>query len=49
ANTGSIQVSLPCEAMQDGKVGETINLMNLESKATVRGRIISATEAELAF
>ena len=35
------------EAMQQGRIGETIQLQNMETKAPVRGKVISATEVEV--
>lgn len=44
---GGMTITTKGEAMQQGRVGETIQLQNMESKAPVRGKVISATEVEI--
>jgi flagella basal body P-ring formation protein FlgA len=42
-------VTVSGEAMQDGRMGDTIRVQNTESKSIVQGKIISAEEVEIAF
>ena len=40
------EFTIGAEAMQNGRIGEVIQVMNSASKAIVRGKVISATEVE---
>ena len=40
------EFTVGAEAMQNGRIGEVIQVMNSASKAIVRGKVISATEVE---
>jgi flagella basal body P-ring formation protein FlgA len=46
---GNLAVTVSGEAMQDGRMGDTIRVQNTESKSIVQGKIISAEEVEIAF
>lgn len=49
ARVGGLNISAMGEALQDGHAGEVIQLRNLDSKATVQGRVVNASEVEIAF
>jgi flagella basal body P-ring formation protein FlgA len=46
---GNLAVTVSGEAMQDGRLGDTIRVQNTESKSIVQGKIISAEEVEIAY
>ncbi|HEY4262287.1 MAG TPA: flagellar basal body P-ring formation chaperone FlgA [Schlesneria sp.] len=46
---GNLAVTVSGEAMQDGRIGDTIRVQNTESKSIVQGKIISAEEVEIAY
>ena len=46
---GTLSVTAVGEALQDGHVGDVIQLRNIESKATVQGRVTAAGEVEVTF
>jgi len=46
---GDLRVSARGEALQEGRVGDLIRLQNVESRAVVRGRVISAEEVEVEY
>lgn len=47
AREAGYEFSLSVEAMQNGRIGDAIQLKNIQSGLPVTGRILSATEAEL--
>jgi flagella basal body P-ring formation protein FlgA len=49
ARIGNLAVTVSGEAMQDGRMGDTIRVQNTESKSIVQGKIISAEEVEIAY
>ncbi|MBI5760056.1 MAG: flagellar basal body P-ring formation protein FlgA [Planctomycetales bacterium] len=49
AKSGILIVTTSGEALQDGRVGERIRVRNVDSKAIVLGRVISATEVEISL
>jgi flagella basal body P-ring formation protein FlgA len=49
ARIGPLNVTVTGEALQEGRLGETIRLRNVDSNANVQGRVISPTEVEIAF
>ncbi len=49
ANAGAVSVIMTGEAMQEGRAGETIRLRNVDSNATVQGRVTGANEVEISF
>lgn len=49
ARVGSLSVAATGEALQEGRLGETIRLRNTESNATVQGRVVSPGEVEISF
>ncbi len=49
ARVGGLNITATGEALQDGHLGEVIQLRNLDSKANVQGRVISAGEVEISF
>lgn len=49
ARVGVLSVAATGEALQEGRLGETIRLRNTESNATVQGRVTSAGEVEISF
>ena len=49
ARVGSVSVSATGEALQDGRLGETIRLRNLESNATIQGRVARPGEVEISY
>ncbi|MDA1018128.1 MAG: flagellar basal body P-ring formation chaperone FlgA [Planctomycetota bacterium] len=46
---GIMTISVSGEALQDGRVGETIKVRNVDSKKIVQGRVISAHEVEISL
>lgn len=46
---GDFSVIARGEALQDGKVGDSIRLQNVDSKAVVQGRVISAGQVEVDY
>ncbi|MDR1043634.1 MAG: flagellar basal body P-ring formation chaperone FlgA [Candidatus Adiutrix sp.] len=49
ARQGGLKVSATGQAKQDGALGETITLLNLDSKKTVSGRVIGPSQVEIVF
>ena len=49
AKIGDLNITVRGEAMQDGRVGETIRVQNSESKTIVQGRVLSSDEVEIAY
>jgi flagella basal body P-ring formation protein FlgA len=49
ARIGDLQVTVAGEAMQDGRLGETIKVQNVESKTIVQGKVIAADEVEITY
>ena len=49
AKTGALNVTVMGEALQEGRAGETIRLRNVDSNATVQGRVTGANEVEITF
>jgi flagella basal body P-ring formation protein FlgA len=49
ARIGSVSVEAIGEALQDGRLGETIRLRNIESNANIQGRVTKAGEVEIKF
>ena len=49
AKTGVLNVTVMGEALQEGRAGETIRLRNVDSNATVQGRVTGANEVEITF
>lgn len=49
ARLGNLTVTAMGEALQEGRVGETIRLRNLESNANLQGRVTGPGEAEITF
>lgn len=47
AKIGDLNLTVACDALQDGKIGETIRVQNVESKSVVQGRVLSAEEVEV--
>ena len=45
--TEVLLVTVVGEALQDGRVGEVIKVRNVDSNATVHGRVLNATEVEV--
>lgn len=45
--TEVLLVTVVGEALQDGRVGEVIKVKNVDSNATVHGRVLNATEVEV--
>ena len=46
---GDLKYSMRGEALQDGRVGETIQVQNIESKNIIRGKVLGADEVEIAY
>lgn len=49
ARIAGANISAVGEALQEGRLGETIRLRNVESNITVRGRVTAANEVEITF
>src|SRR5262249_32228287 len=49
ARVGSLNVSATGEALQDGRMGETIRLRNIDSNTIVQGKITGPGEVEISF
>ena len=49
AKIGSHSISTTGEAQQEGRLGETIRLQNIESKSFVQGRVTAANEVEITY
>lgn len=49
AKVGDLIITVRGEALQDGKVGDTIRVQNIESKTVLQGRVLSAEEVEIAY
>jgi flagella basal body P-ring formation protein FlgA len=49
ARVGSLNVSATGEALQDGRMGETIRLRNVDSNTQVQGRVTGRGEVEILF
>lgn len=49
AKAGAVHVTVTGEALQEGRAGETIRLRNVDSNATVQGRVTGANEVEISF
>jgi flagella basal body P-ring formation protein FlgA len=50
ARTRGLSVTLrACEALENGRVNETIRVRNLQSKTIVTGRVLNASELEVSF
>ncbi len=49
AKIGDLSVTVRGEAMQEGRVGETIRVQNVESKTVIQGRVLSAEEVQIAY
>ncbi len=49
AHVGPMNVSATGEALQEGRLGETIRLRNLDSNTSVRGRVVGHNEVEILF
>ena len=47
ATIGSLKVTVDGDALQDGRVGETIRVQNVESKLIVKGRVLASGEVEI--
>lgn len=47
ARIGDSTVSVTAEAQQDGRVGDVIKVKNIDSNATIYGRVLSSTELEV--
>ena len=45
--TELLLVTVVGEALQDGRVGEVIKVRNVDSNATVHGRVLNASEVEV--
>lgn len=48
-NVGPLQVKTRGEAMQSGRVGQTIQVRNLDSKAAVTGRVVDRSTVEVEY
>lgn len=46
---GDLNITVNGEALQDGRVGESIRVQNIESKAIVQGRVLTADEVEVSY
>lgn len=49
AKVGDLNISVRGEALQDGRIGQTIRVQNVESKSIVQGRVLSAEEVEISY
>lgn len=49
AKIGDLTISAVGDAMQDGRIGDTIRVQNVESKTIVQGKVISANEVEIEY
>lgn len=49
AKVGDLNISVRGEALQDGRLGQTIRVQNVESKSIVQGRVLSADEVEITY
>jgi flagella basal body P-ring formation protein FlgA len=49
ANVGPLQVKTRGEALQNGRVGQLIQVRNLESKNTVTGRVVDGSTVEVDY
>jgi flagella basal body P-ring formation protein FlgA len=49
ARVGAVSVSAMGEALQDGRLGETIRLRNIETNSNVQARVTRAGEVEISF
>lgn len=49
ARLGQLAVTVNGEAMQDGRLGDTIRVRNTESKSIVQGKVISPDEVEITY
>ena len=49
AKIGSHSISTTGEAQQEGRLGDTIRLQNIESKTFVQGRVTAANEVEITY
>lgn len=49
AKIGSHSISTTGEAQQEGRLGDTIRLQNIESKSFVQGRVTAANEVEITY
>ena len=47
AKVGDLNISVRGEALQDGRIGQTIRVQNVESKSIVQGPALSAEEGEI--
>ncbi|MBS0203078.1 MAG: flagellar basal body P-ring formation protein FlgA [Planctomycetes bacterium] len=46
---GGLSFTIKGEAMQQGRVGETINVQNLQSRKIVSGKVVTADEVEISL
>lgn len=49
AQVGNLRVSVSGEALQEGRVGQTIRVRNIDSQKTVLGRVVGAGLVEIDF
>lgn len=49
AKIGDLTISAVGDAMQDGRIGDTIRVQNIESKTIVQGKVISANEVQIDY
>lgn len=49
AKIGDLNITVNGEAMQEGRIGESIKVQNVESKAIVSGKVLSADEVEISY
>jgi flagella basal body P-ring formation protein FlgA len=49
AKVGNLNISVRGEAQQDGRVGDTIRVQNVESKTIVMGKVVAADEVEINY
>lgn len=49
ANVGSLQVKTRGEALQNGRVGQAIQVRNLDSKSIVTGRVVDRSTVEVEY
>lgn len=49
ANVGSLQVKTRGEALQDGRIGQSIQVRNLDSKNIVIGKVVDGSTVEVSY
>jgi len=49
ARVGGVSIEAMGEALQDGRLGDTIRLRNIESNANIQGRVTRLGEVEISF